>query len=140
MIAHAGAEQIRPPAGSILIPSWWLAVMVEVSRALVVDDEPSVARGVALMLEREFEVDTAAGFHEAAERVRGIAYALVLTDLNMEYDDAGVRLLALVAELQPKAIRVLITGGTPPAKHPAHALLYKPFAPDELRAVLAGMG
>jgi CheY-like chemotaxis protein len=113
--------------------------MVEVFRALVVDDQPGVTRGIALMLEREFEVDTAAGFHEAADLVRGIAYALVLTDLNMEYEDAGIRLLALVAELQPDAIRVLITGGTPPREHAAHALLRKPFAPDELRAVLAGM-
>lgn len=111
--------------------------MREPNRALIVDDQPGLARGVALLLERRFPVDIATSLQEGIELVRGVAYDLVLSDLRMEVDDAGLRLLQLVAQLQPTAIRVLITGTRAPDIHPAHAVLFKPFSVDELDAVLA---
>ncbi len=106
-------------------------------RALLIDDEPLLAQVLAdLLRSLGYGVDTALSLGEALNKLRRTRYDLVLTDLRMEEDDAGVRLLAVVEDVQPNARRVLMTGSRPPEAHHAHVVLQKPFEVSELRAAL----
>jgi DNA-binding NtrC family response regulator len=66
------------------------------ARILVVDDEEDVRSALKRRLEREgYEVETAGGSLEAAERFRSdkAGYDVVVTDMSMEESDSGLRVL-----------------------------------------------
>jgi response regulator RpfG family c-di-GMP phosphodiesterase len=77
---------------------------------LCVDDEPKVLEGLALILRRNFRVSTAMNGQEALSVVEGEdPPGVVVSDLRMPEMD-GNRLLSLVRERAPEAVRVLLTG------------------------------
>ena len=113
-------------------------------RILVVDDEPGFRDMLAILFRREgLDVTVAPGFRSAREAVihTPTPYALVLTDLLMP-DGSGMDLLSLVKERSSATEVIVMTahGGIDTAidamKRGAYDFLTKPFATNELRALV----
>jgi CheY-like chemotaxis protein len=111
-------------------------------RALVVDDEPSVAEIVATTLEGEgFQVESFNESPRALARLREDpgAFDLIVTDQTMP-DLTGRMLAEAAAELRGDLPVVITTGYSVEALDPASVpatvklVLRKPFLPDELVA------
>ena len=84
--------------------------MSQPSRALVVDDEPTVYRLVALALTRAgFTCDIAADGQEAAERIARNGYDVIVTDLRMPKKD-GYKLVGELLEYDDRPVIVMYTG------------------------------
>ncbi len=78
-------------------------------RILLVDDEVAILLTLKAVLEISgFEVDTAASAREAQSKLKKREYAMVITDMRMESDEAG---------------REVIVAARTAAYHPAVALL-----------------
>jgi CheY-like chemotaxis protein len=78
-------------------------------RALVVDDEPAVARATSRLLSNHWLVDTAGSAQEAVGMMRLREYDAVLTDYDMPGRD-GIWLLDWVRHAFPETKRVLHSG------------------------------
>lgn len=79
-------------------------------KALVVDDEPAVARVVSRMLQRRGYACQAVHTPQAAiELVEQQHFDLVVSDLSMPERD-GLDLLAEVTRIRPDAATVILTG------------------------------
>ncbi len=105
---------------------------------LYVDDEPENLRLFVRGLRREFTVRTATGAAEGLALVRDEPVAVVLSDHRMA-GMSGVEFLARVRELEPKAIRILVTAyGDAETLSGAindgsiYRYVPKPWSPDEL--------
>ena len=137
---------ISPAAEPIVAPAAMVSAAAAPSRtALVVDDEPQIARALAEFLEFEgYACETAFGGAEAKARLaQGAAYDLILSDLRMP-DVDGPSLFAWIKAERPElarrvafstgdtlgstAVRFLAQEGRP--------FMEKPFTPDTLRALL----
>lgn len=79
---------------------------------LVVDDEVDIRAMVAQALGRisGYEVHEATSKADALSAIRRQAFDLVLTDLAMESENAGVELLQAVKQETPETIVILLTG------------------------------
>jgi two-component system response regulator PilR (NtrC family) len=113
-------------------------------RILVVDDEPGFREMLAILFRREgLDVTLAPGFRTACDAVTRAPtpYALVLTDLLMP-DGSGMDLLSIVKEHAAATEVIVMTahGGIDSAidamKRGAYDFLTKPFATNELRALV----
>lgn len=112
-------------------------------RLLVVDDSPLIRAMVRDMLDPAVaEVAAEAGSgEEGLEAFRKTRPDLVLLDLSMPEMD-GMAFLEALRDEHPEARVVLMTANTQQATArrardlKAAALLYKPFEPEQLRAVL----
>lgn len=108
-------------------------------RILCVDDEPNVLEGLKLSLRRDFEVVTALGGEAGLQVIRERGpFAVIISDLRMPGMD-GTRFLALAREVDPDAVRMLLTGnadlnGAVAAINEAGVfrLLTKPCPPSEI--------
>jgi two-component system, cell cycle sensor histidine kinase and response regulator CckA len=110
---------------------------------LLVDDEPTVRRGMARLLKRAgFEVREAASCAEAVESYRSTATDLVLLDLNMPGLD-GEATQARLLTVDPDVRIVFATGDGDMRRHGALlargalAVLEKPYSLDTLFAALS---
>jgi DNA-binding response OmpR family regulator len=113
-------------------------------RILVVDPEPrhreTICRGLFVF---GHEVVAAATAEEAVRRVgasEDVAFDLLVTDLR-SLDAPGLELLAALRRIAPSLSVLVTTGLTQPADVAAlrelgHAVLVKPFTPDELDAAV----
>ena len=110
---------------------------------LVVDDEPTIAKYMGLVLAREgYHVLTAFNaeegwelFQQAAPPVRA-----VVTDMAMPGDWNGLELARRVREASPNTPVLLVTGYEPSGDLGAcSGLLQKPFTADLLRAAVRQM-
>jgi DNA-binding response OmpR family regulator len=73
-------------------------------RILVVDDEPAILLTLKALLEiHGFEVDTASSARDAKLKLRGSVFAMVITDMRMENNEAGLEVIraAKKSEYQP---------------------------------------
>ena len=88
-------------------------------RILLVDDEPAILLTLKAVLElHDFEVDTAATAREARSRIRTHHYHMVITDMRMESEKAGLD---------------VVKAAKSAAYQPAVAMLTAfPFADDQL--------
>lgn len=80
-------------------------------RVLIVDDEPAMVSALRRVMRRVapgLAIDSETDPVLALARVRRTPYAVVISDLRMPELD-GVGLLAFVATMQPRAVRVLLT-------------------------------
>ena len=79
---------------------------------LIVDDEPSVCFTLKLIFEQEgFSVATASSAAEGVQILaQGRHFDLVMTDLHMEREDAGLNLVRAAKKLDPAPIVVVVTG------------------------------
>ncbi len=110
-------------------------------RILIVDDDENVASGICMALTlRGYAAEVCGSAEEALDRLQASPWALVISDLRLPGVD-GQQLLQLVAEIQPDARRILITGfGTTETEAwacgEADDYLIKPFSTQRLvRAV-----
>lgn len=86
-----------------------MSVTAPKGRILCVDDEPNILRALGWLLQKEFEVITAAGGQEALELVRRDDFDVVISDHRMP-GMSGVDLLRQVRLLAPRSMRILLTG------------------------------
>jgi DNA-binding NtrC family response regulator len=89
------------------------------AQVLIVDDERDHAETMADALRRPGHVCTIVNGRAAAEEeLRNGAFDVVVTDLVMETETAGLEVLALAKRLQPEAETIMVTahGDVPTAK------------------------
>jgi CheY-like chemotaxis protein len=111
-------------------------------RVLVVDDEPGVAQALRRslsMLGRRWDVTCAGGGDEAVRILSSWRTDVVVSDFRMPHVDGG-DVLAAACDVQPHAVRIVLSGGVDQAAavataHLAHRFLAKPCNPDALRRV-----
>lgn len=84
--------------------------MGEHTRILVVDDDESVRKVLATILEEKgYVVDTAENGKEAIEKSKTKIYNLALLDIRLP-DMKGTELLTAMKETTPKMIKIIMTG------------------------------
>lgn len=76
---------------------------------LCVDDEPGILRSLKWLLQKQFDVTTAASGHEALALVRESDFDVIISDQRMP-GMTGVEFLREVCRLAPRAMRILLTG------------------------------
>ena len=114
---------------------------------LIIDDEPSFARGLAQLLRRDgYTVDTAENGQRALAHLQAQCYDLVLCDLRMPELD-GRAFYEIVLQQYPRLRKRLIflTGDalSPDIKaflaHCGQPYLYKPCSAAEVRSAIQQM-
>jgi DNA-binding NtrC family response regulator len=84
--------------------------MSEMEKILVIDDDESIRKTLAMVLEREgYQVDTAQNGTVAIEKSQGNFYNLALIDIRLP-DMEGTRLLTELQETTPRMVKILLTG------------------------------
>jgi DNA-binding NtrC family response regulator len=114
-----------------------------VSRLLVVDDEPSFPKMVAVILERAHSVDVAPSAEEALTRLDTAAYDIVLTDLHMPPGADGIELIRQARQRGHEVPFIVLTGqasvetAVGAMREGAFDYLRKTASADELRSAVA---
>ena len=110
----------------------------EIDRVLVIDDEPSVADALRVILEDEgFAVVVAANGRDGIEQARRAPFGVTITDLRLP-DIDGLEVITAFREGGLGGAAILITShGTPDILARARALgvagvIAKPFLPSEI--------
>ncbi len=114
--------------------------MLKISKILVIDDDDTIRRTLALTLESEgYSVDTAKEGEEAIAKSYTHFYNLAIVDWRLP-DMPGTELLGRLKETTPKMMKIMLTGYPSMGvaidavnKH-ADAFLVKPPNMDELLA------
>ena len=111
-------------------------------RILLVDDDPSVIRGLWRVLRKhrpEFQVNTASGAVQAIEALSELGYDLVLTDWHMPGGGGRAVLEELLAH-HPETARVVhssqVESGDTFPRHLAHVVIAKPATESEILAAI----
>jgi DNA-binding NtrC family response regulator len=78
-------------------------------RILCVDDEPNILRALCWLLQREFEVVTAASGREGLDLVRSDDFDVIISDQRMP-EMSGIDFLKEAKAIAPRALRILLTG------------------------------
>jgi DNA-binding NtrC family response regulator len=112
--------------------------MGEHARILVVDDDESVRKVLATILEEEgYAVDTAKNGREAIKKSKAKFYNLALIDIRL-IDMEGTKLLTKVKDTTPKMRKIIITGypslqnAIEAVNRGADAYMLKPFDMDKV--------
>jgi ActR/RegA family two-component response regulator len=106
-------------------------------RLLLVDDDLAVLLTLKAVLEfHGFEVETAASTREALVRLESSTYQMVISDLRMETEDAGLKVI-LAARLQSYDPATALLTAYPPSgehwqKEHSESLLIKPLGTNDL--------
>jgi DNA-binding NtrC family response regulator len=109
---------------------------------LVVDDEPSIAEALRLILERDgYVVETAGNIAEASARTDGRDFAVALVDLVLP-DGDGLSLLKILKGRDPDIEVIIMTGhgsiskAVEATKEGAFYFVTKPFDSAEMLTLL----
>ena len=112
-------------------------------KILIVDDEPPVCTSIASALAGGgYHIDTVNSGAEALKRDGENRYDVIVADLMMP-GISGIDLLKAVKKKRPEAIVIMVTGypsiktAVQSVKLGAFDYIPKPFAPDEIRALVA---
>jgi HD-like signal output (HDOD) protein len=113
-------------------------------RILFADDEANVLQGLRSVLRpqrHEWEMVFATGGPAALEEIKKAPFDVVVTDMRMPIVD-GAEVLRQTKELQPKAVRLVLSGQTDAdtalkTVFTAHQFLAKPCDIEKLRSVVA---
>lgn len=112
--------------------------MCERPRILVVDDDESVRKVLATILEEEgYAIDTAKNGREAIKKSKVKFYNLALIDIRLT-DMEGTKLLTKVKDTMPKMRKIIITGypslqnAIEAVNRGADAYVLKPFDMDKV--------
>jgi len=112
--------------------------MAETIRILVVDDDESIRKVLATILEEKgYVVDTAENGKEAIEKSNAKFYNLALIDIRLP-DMEGTQLLTAMKETTPKMVKIIITGypslqnAVEAVNKGADAYILKPFNIDSV--------
>ena len=121
------------------------SVLREKGEVLVVDDEPSVADALRLILEEQGFVVCVAGMaREGLAQARKRRFRLAIIDLRLP-DMTGIELLKAICRESPQSALILITScGTPEifaeAKGcGASGFLSKPFPPSDILRLISAV-
>src|SRR5579872_6383847 len=102
----------------------------ELARVLVVDDDPASRLTLQTVLEASgYNVDAAASGAEAVGKLEEGEYELVLSDLQMESPEAGLKVLAHARMMDYKPATALITtyqDAKPSLEQRRNSMLIKP--------------
>jgi len=106
-------------------------------RILLVDDDLAVLLTLKAVLELHgFEVETAASTTEAFSRLESSAYHMVISDLHMETEEAGLEVIRAARRQSYQPATALLTASPPNGEHWAHdhseSLLVKPLGTSHL--------
>lgn len=110
----------------------------EKKRVLVIDDEPSVAEALRLILnDHGYETVVAHTGREGLESAEGQRFDITITDLHLP-DMSGLDVLSAVCQRNPKSLVIVITAhGSPEVTLEARRcgavdVLTKPFLPSDI--------
>jgi len=110
--------------------------LAEPARILVVDDDESIRKVLATILEEKgYIVDTVENGKEAIEKSHANFYNLALIDIRLP-DMEGTKLLTSMKETTPKMVKIIITGypslenAMEAVNKGADAYILKPFNMD----------
>lgn len=79
-------------------------------RILLVDDEPTILLTLKALLEiHEFEVETASSARDAKAKLRSSTFHMVITDVRMENDEAGLEVARAAKEAKYQPAVALLT-------------------------------
>jgi CheY-like chemotaxis protein len=116
-------------------------------RILAIDDEPALARMVKLILSKQgHAVETATSGEAGLALLAAQPFDMVITDLGLGDGQTGWQVAEEVRKSWPSTRVVLATGwgaGIDPAEareRGVDAVLAKPYAPHELRKLVADLG
>jgi len=143
-VTAAGALQILPKPVDVakLLPL--VAQTLDQPLVLVVDDDPDLCANLwDLFRERGYRVCLAHDPEEAAERLKGRPFKVVLIDMKLPKGD-GSKVFRMVRESNPKARTIIITGYPSELDQlveqvmaeGADAVCYKPFDVAKLLSTL----
>ncbi|MBN2426671.1 MAG: sigma-54-dependent Fis family transcriptional regulator [Calditrichaceae bacterium] len=111
-------------------------------KVLIVDDQKEILNSLSRLFKNEYQVITANSGEEAIKVLKQIIVAVILSDQRMPRMD-GTSFLQKAKDIQPDAIRILITGysdieATVEAVNKAQIFQYvsKPFEPEELKQII----
>ncbi len=114
-----------------------------VARVLLVDDDPTSRLTLQTVLEAGgYEVDSAASAAEAVGKLDEHEYELVLSDLQMESPEAGLRVLAHARIMDYKPATAIITAyreSQNPVEKPSPTVLIEPEDLPELLSQVAAL-
>lgn len=110
---------------------------------LFVDDNPDMLTSLKRMLRsmrKEWNMEFTGSGQEALEKLKGIPFDVVISDIRMPEMD-GVELLSRIKELYPKIIRIALSGQSSRevvlrSIEPTHQFLAKPCDADVLISVV----
>jgi len=115
----------------------------ELARVLLVDDDPASRLTLQTVLEASgYNVDAAASAAEAVGKLEEGEYELVLSDLQMESPEAGLKVLAHAKMMEYKPATALITtyqNSRPDPERRQNSLLIKPVDVPDLLSKVAGL-
>jgi CheY-like chemotaxis protein len=112
------------------------------ARVLLVDDDPTSRLTLQTVLEAGgYRVDAAASAAEAVGKLDRKQYELVLSDLQMESPEAGLKVLAhaRMMDYQPATAIVTAYQDSKPAKNSGRTVLIEPEDLPELLGKIAGL-
>jgi len=106
-------------------------------RILLVDDDLAVLLTLKAVLElHDFEVETAASTTEAFSRLESGVYHMVISDLRMETEEAGLEVLRAARRQSYQPATALLTAYPPNGEHwsgeQSESLLVKPLGTNDL--------
>ena len=106
-------------------------------RILLVDDDLTVLLTLKAVLELHgFEVETAASTTEAFNRIESGVYHMVISDLRMETEEAGLEVIRAARRQSYEPATALLTAYPPNGEHwsekHAESLLVKPLGTRDL--------
>jgi DNA-binding NtrC family response regulator len=117
---------------------------VEQARILIVDDDESIRKVLASILEEKgYRVDTAQSGKEAIEKTQSEFYNLALVDIRLP-DMDGTEVLASVKETNPPMVKIIVTGypslqnAIDAVNKGADAYILKPFKVDNILSEISG--
>jgi len=116
--------------------------MSEIPRILVIDDEESIRKTIAMTLQHEgYVVDTAENGKQAVEKSEANFYNLALIDIRLP-DMEGTELLTSLKDTTPRMVKIILTGfpglqnAVTAINKGVDAYLIKPVNPSELLRVV----
>ena len=116
--------------------------MSEIPRILVIDDEESIRKTIAMTLQHEgYAVDTAENGRQAIEKSEANFYNLALIDIRLP-DMEGTELLTSLKDTTPRMVKIILTGfpglqnAVTAINKGVDAYLIKPVNPSELLRVV----
>ena len=106
-------------------------------RVLLVDDDKPVLLTLKAVLELNgFEVETAASGAEARDKLKAAEFDVVITDIRMETEDAGLGVLRLAREQRNHPATAILTAYPPSddswRQQSVESLLVKPIGTRQL--------
>jgi DNA-binding NtrC family response regulator len=116
--------------------------MGEHARILVIEDDESIRKTLAMILEEKgYDVDTAENGKEALKKSEAKFYNLALIDIRLP-DMEGTKLLTAMKEATPKMVKIIVTGypslqnAIEAINKGADAYVLKPFNMDSVLDII----